>query len=251
MAPCHSPRPDTEEPRCTFPPTPTARTARTSSTWRRACGCTPASSRSAPGSSPSPPAASPAPTASACAPPARASDETARLAGEDGAVLVQLEDLHGVGRRRVEAELAQHALVDVLLDDLDGAVLTLRVDVDGADLGEPGGERGVLRRLVVDLDADEDRVLPHAALRSPRRSRTRSGIWEISSATTMPASARRAIFSVAVSSLPSTMLPAWPKLMPGISSMKRPAMNATIGRRESLSLTHSASWASMRPPGSV
>ena len=63
-----------------------------------------------------------------------------------------------------------------------------------------------------------------------------SGISEISSATVMPASARRAIFSAAVSSLPSTIVPAWPKLMPGISSMNRPAMNATIGRRESFSV---------------
>ena len=78
-----------------------------------------------------------------------------------------------------------------------------------------------------------------------------SGISEISSATMMPASARRAIFSAAVSSLPSTIVPAWPKLMPGISSMKRPAMNATIGMRQSLSMTHLASSASMRPPGSV
>ena len=71
------------------------------------------------------------------------------------------------------------------------------------------------------------------------------------SATMMPASARRAIFSVAVSSLPSTMVPAWPKLMPGISSMNRPAMKATIGRRELFSVTQSASCFSMRPPGSV
>ena len=34
------------------------------------------------------------------------------------------------------------------------------------------------------------------------------------SATLMPAAPRRAIFSVAVSSLPSTIVPAWPKLMP-------------------------------------
>ncbi len=73
----------------------------------------------------------------------------------------------------------------------------------------------------------------------------------IRSATVMPACASRAIFSEAVSSLPSTIVPAWPKLMPGISSMKRPAMNATIGRRESFSLTQRASSASMRPPGSV
>ncbi len=73
----------------------------------------------------------------------------------------------------------------------------------------------------------------------------------IRSATVMPACARRAIFSEAVSSLPSTIVPAWPKDMPGISSMKRPAMNATIGSRELCSVTHRASSASMRPPGSV
>ena len=69
----------------------------------------------------------------------------------------------------------------------------------------------------------------------------------------MPAASRRAIFSVAVSSLPSTIVPAWPNDMPFISSssMKRPAMKATIGRRESFSATQSASCASMRPPGSV
>ncbi len=73
----------------------------------------------------------------------------------------------------------------------------------------------------------------------------------IRSATTIPAAASRAIFSVAVSSLPSTIVPAWPKDMPGISSMKRPAMNATTGSRELFSVTHSDSWASIRPPGSV
>ena len=51
----------------------------------------------------------------------------------------------------------------------------------------------------------------------------------------IPADPSRAIFSVAVSSRPSTIVPAWPKLMPGISSMKRPAMNATIGSGRSLS----------------
>ncbi len=80
---------------------------------------------------------------------------------------------------------------------------------------------------------------------------TRSGISEISSATVMPASCSRLIFSAAVSALPSTIVPAWPKLMPGISSMKRPAMNATIGSLESFSVTYRASSASMRPPGSV
>ena len=67
----------------------------------------------------------------------------------------------------------------------------------------------------------------------------------------MPASASRAIFSVAVSWMPSTIVPAWPKLMPGISSMKRPAMNATIGIVQPVSVTQRASSASIRPPGSV
>ena len=70
------------------------------------------------------------------------------------------------------------------------------------------------------------------------------------SATAMPARRMRSILSAVVSALPSTIVPAWPKRMPGISSMKRPAMKATIGRRERCSVTHSASSASMRPPGS-
>ena len=91
------------------------------------------------------------------------------------------------------------------------------------------------------------------ALRSAIFALTRSGISSIRSTTGMPAASRRAIFSVAVSSLPSTIVPACPKDMPCISSssMNLPAMKATIGRRELLSLTHCASWASMRPPGSV
>jgi N-succinyldiaminopimelate aminotransferase len=174
----------------------------------------------------------------------------ADLRAEDrvGAVVVELVHLDGPGRGRVEAQAAEHALVDVALHDLHVAVAG-RVDVDGADLLELGGDRRVARDLVGDLDADEDGVGSHAA--TPSFCFMMSGICEISSATVMPASASRAIFSPAVSSLPSTIVPAWPKLMPGISSMNRPAMKATIGRRESFAVTHSASWASMRPPGSV
>ena len=73
---------------------------------------------------------------------------------------------------------------------------------------------------------------------------------EISSATTMPASPRRAIFSAAVSWAPSTIVPACPKDMPGISSMNLPARKATIGRRDWFSVVQRASSASMRPPGS-
>src|SRR4051812_10657315 len=137
------------------------------------------------------------------------------------------------------------------MDDLH-ALLGRGEDVDRAGLLELARELGIACDAVVDLDADERGVVAHQAPTSwPIRSLTRSGICEISSATTIPASARRAIFSVAVSSLPSTIVPAWPKLIPGISSMNRPAMKATIGRRESFSVTHLASSASMRPPGSV
>ena len=48
------------------------------------------------------------------------------------------------------------------------------------------------------------------------------------SATVIPAASRFAIFDAVVSARPSTMVPAWPKLIPGMSSMKRPAPNATI-----------------------
>jgi hypothetical protein len=102
---------------------------------------------------------------------------------------------------RVQAEPAEDALVDVLGDDLHPAAGAC-VDVDGAGLLQPAGQRGVARDSVVDLDADERRVRPHAALRSASLAFTRSGISEISSATVIPASARRAIFSAAVSSLP-------------------------------------------------
>jgi hypothetical protein len=70
------------------------------------------------------------------------------------------------------------------------------------------------------------------------------------SATEMPAARMRSILSAVVSALPSTIVPACPNRMPGIASMKRPAMNATIGRRERFSRSQSASSASMRPPGS-
>src|SRR3954452_23686438 len=161
---------------------------------------------------------------------------------------VELVDGHRPRRRGVDAQRAQDALVDVVVDDLH-ALAGRGEDVDRAGLLELLGQLAIALDGLVDLDPDERGVVPHAF--TPIRSLTRSGIWLISSATTMPASARRAIFSLAVSSLPSTIVPAWPKLMPGISSMKRPAMKATIGRCESFSVTHRASSASMRPPGSV
>src|ERR1700709_337150 len=171
---------------------------------------------------------------------------------ELGAV-VELLDVHGARRGGFDAELAEDALVEVLLHRLDSATGVL-VDVDGADFLELGGEGRVAGDGVVDLDVDEDLVqlLGHQAA-APSFCLTASGISSIRSTTRIPAASRRAIFSVAVSSTPSTMVPACPKLIPFISSssMNLPAMKATIGRRLAWSATHSESWASMRPPGSV
>src|SRR5215217_4537816 len=162
--------------------------------------------------------------------------------------VVELEDLHGAARRRLHAQLAQHALVQVLLDYLHVAAL-VGVDVDRAGVLELLSQVGVVLDRVVDRDVDEQST--HEVTTSPSFSLTRSGISEISSATVIPASFSRLIFSAAVSALPSTIVPACPNDMPGISSMNRPAMNATIGSRESFSVTQRASSASMRPPGSV
>src|SRR5436189_77651 len=171
-----------------------------------------------------------------------------RRAREQRAVVVDLDHPNRAVGRRVEAQPAEHALVEVLLDQAQRPVVLLAVDVDRADLGELLRHLGVGGDDVVDLDGDEQGVGPHAAaVRSASLAFTRPGISEISSATVIPASARRAIFSVAVSSLPSTIVPAWPNDIPGISSMNRPAMKATIGILESCSRTHPASGASIRP----
>src|SRR5207253_10649780 len=148
---------------------------------------------------------------------------------------------------------------EVLLHDLERAVARLGEDVDRAGFGELCRQRRVRDDPVVDLDGDEEAVGPHRTPapaevpdeRSAILARIISGISSMRSATAMPAAARRAIFSEAVSSLPSTIVPACPKLMPGISSMKRPAMKATIGNRDSFASIHRESSASMRPPGSV
>src|SRR5581483_3411312 len=156
---------------------------------------------------------------------------------EHRVVVVALDHADRTRRRRLQAQLAQDALVEVLADDLD-PTLAGAVDVDGADIGELGGEAPIARNRWVHLDRDKQTIgRAHTAVPEPSRACTSEGISEISCATTIPASASRAIFLAAVSSLPSTIVPAWPKLIPGISSMKRPAMNATIGSRDSFSST--------------
>src|SRR5438552_4036592 len=171
--------------------------------------------------------------------------------GQDRALVVELDHLDRSPRRRVEAQPAQHALVEALLHDLKPAAVLLGKDVDRARLRHPARQLRIGGDRVVHLDRDEHRVRSHAGARSAIFARIIPGMSSIRSATAMPAWARRAIFSAAVSWIPSTIVPAWPKLMPGISSMNLPAMNATIGRRDSFSTTQRASSASMRPPGSV
>ena len=111
-----------------------------------------------------------------------------------------------------------------------------------------GGDRGV------DLDVDEDLVqrLGHQAA-APSFSLTASGISSIRSTTRMPAASRRAIFSVAVSSLPSTIVPGVAEAHPlHLLVVHELAGHEGDDRQpQSFSFTHSESWASMRPPGSV
>src|SRR5881394_887567 len=123
-------------------------------------------------------------------------------------LLVQLDDPNRTVRGRVDAEVAEDALVEVLGDDFDAGV-GRGEDVDGADFFELLGELGVGGDRGVDLDVDEDLVqrLGHQTA-APSFSLTASGISSIRSTTRMPAASRRAIFSVAVSSTPSTMVPA-------------------------------------------
>src|SRR5205823_5779015 len=158
------------------------------------------------------------------------------------------------GRGGLDAQVAEDALVEVLADDRDLAVL-VGEDVHRADFLELCSQLGIARDGVVDLDVDEGalELLGGHQTFAPSLPLTASGISSIRSTTGIPAASRRAIFWVAESSAPSTIVPAWPKLMPCISSssMNRPAMNATIGRRESLASRQSTSSASMRPPGSV
>src|SRR5262249_25309741 len=149
---------------------------------------------------------------------------------EQRPAVVELLHLHLAGLADGETQLAERAFVEVLLDDLEARSAGLE-DVHGTDLGELPGRRAVAGERRIDLDRDEERHATH----SPRRascSRTSFGMSSIFSATAIPAARSRSIFSAVVSALPSTIVPAWPNRMPGIASMKRPAMNATIGRRD-------------------
>src|SRR2546425_3446226 len=75
---------------------------------------------------------------------------------EYGAV-VQLDDAHTAGRGRLHAQLAEHALIEVLLGDRCGAVGRLREDVYGADLSELLRQLSVAHDFWRHVDADEHR----------------------------------------------------------------------------------------------
>src|SRR4051812_1941680 len=94
-----------------------------------------------------------------------------RSALESGPV-VKLLHSHAARRCRLNTELAQDALVEVLLDDLDLAAL-VRVDVDRAGVGELLRNLGIAGNLARDFDVDEQAA--HQA-GVPSRSLTSSGI---------------------------------------------------------------------------
>src|SRR6476646_974210 len=66
-------------------------------------------------------------------------------------LLVELEDAYRAVGRGVDAEVAEDALVAVLVDDLNRATGVLE-DVDGADFLQLGGEGGIVADRVIDLD---------------------------------------------------------------------------------------------------
>src|SRR3990172_7351750 len=64
------------------------------------------------------------------------------------ALLVELDDADRAGRRGLAAQVAEHALVEVLLDDAEPAAV-LREDVHRADLHELPPQRGVPPHLLL------------------------------------------------------------------------------------------------------
>ena len=154
-------------------------------------------------------------------------------------------DVHGVPVFDTVAQAVEHHG-----GSIDGSVVTVPPAFTKDAVFE-ALENGVKLVVIVTERIPRRDVAEMVELANERVARIISGMSSIRSATEIPASARRAIFSLAVSSLPSTIVPAWPKLMPGISSMNLPAMKATIASREARSLTQRASSASIRPPGSL
>src|SRR3990172_12385518 len=73
-----------------------------------------------------------------------------------GLLLVELHDPHRARGRRGEAEVAEHALVEVLFDDAQVPGRGVE-DTDRADLGEPARGLGVRGDLRVDAHVDEHR----------------------------------------------------------------------------------------------
>src|SRR5436190_10422551 len=100
---------------------------------------------------------------------------------ERGAAVVEPAHRHGALRRGVDAQPAEHALVEVLLDDPQPAVLHGE-DVDRTDLGELGRHGRVRGRFGRHLDVDEE-VHTAAPFRSAIPCLTRSGMSSIRSAT--------------------------------------------------------------------
>src|SRR5262249_37082587 len=156
--------------------------------------------------------------------------------GAAALLLVQLDDPDRTRRRRLDAEVAQGALVQVLPDDLEGAALRGPEDVDGADLDQLLRQGRVGRDRRVHLHIDEHASHRHGPFGG---SWPGGGLSAMRPAREMPAAFMRSILSGVVSAFPSTIVPACPKRTRGFSSRKRPAMNAMIGSRDSCSRTQS------------
>src|SRR2546422_5367061 len=109
-------------------------------------------------------------------------------------LLVELHDRHRARGSGLDAEIAERALVEILLDDLHAGAGRLE-DVDGTCLLELLRQRNVLRMCARHLHVDEQ----------PRHQFifffNRRGFSSIRSAPEMPAASTRAIFSRGGSSL--------------------------------------------------
>src|SRR4051812_43887651 len=73
----------------------------------------------------------------------------------EDALVVELLDPHGALRRRVQAQLAEHALVEVLLDDLHVAAGVFE-DVHRAGVLELLGDVCLVADLRIHLHVDEE-----------------------------------------------------------------------------------------------
>ena len=156
-------------------------------------------------------------------------------------------------RRGVEAQTAEHALVEVLLDDLERAAGVLGEDVDGARLGR-ASRRAPASAAAASSTSTAMKMPSFLMPGAPLGDLGPDDLGDVLD----PLGDGDAGLRQARDLLGGRVLLAFDDRA-GVAEaharhlclMKRPAMKATIGRRELCSVTQRASSASMRPPGSV